>query len=57
MTKRATGPWLEAALDVDGLGALADTAIVRRLQRHRHQLEQRVNEAFERPQRQLEQAF
>lgn len=47
----------EAVLDVDGLGPLADTAVVRRQQRHRHQLEQRVNEAFQGSQRQLEQAF
>lgn len=47
----------EAVIDVDGLGPLADTVVVRRLQRHRHQLEQRVNEAFQGSQRQLEQAF
>lgn len=44
----------EAVLDVDGLGTLADTAVVRRMQRHRHQLEQRVNETFQSSQRQLE---
>lgn len=43
----------EGVLDIDVLSAFADTAVVRRLQRHRHQLEQRVNEAFQGVQRKL----
>lgn len=39
---------------VDGLGTRADTAIVQRLQRPRHQLEQGVDEVFHGSQRQLE---